>query len=524
MKKRLLTTCFSLFFISSAFALGSCDAVSGIFGGTSSGSEGLTYELVDGSYTVTGRGTCEEGIIEIPAKYKGKAVTAIADNAFANDQMIGIVNIPASVTEIGASAFSGCGNLSDVTMGDAVTVIGERAFSNCAWLTNITLSDSLEVIEKSAFNGCRKLTALELPEGLRIISDNAFDYCDTLASLNFSTSLEVIGERAFSKCRALQEVNIPDGAPTEIQAYAFEECKNIKNVTLGNSVTYVGPYAFAEIKVRELVLGDSITSIGSNAFYGSGRLYKVTLGKSLLSIGDDAFRGCDTIREVYNRSNLTITVGSTDHGGVAQYALNVRTGNQPSKISMDEQGVLYLTDNGKKIVIGALLEDYTDIVLPDDVDEIAFEGLYNLDYLRSLDTGNGCKVIGENAVKNCYHLEKLIIGSSVQEIGRTAFYRARVLTTVIIRTKFENGSIAEKAFMKKRDEQGKLEKGSKDFEKVYFEGTSAEWENAKTKFDVDNDDMINNGSKTTIYFYSETRPLKAGNYWHYDAEGKPTVW
>ena len=515
MKKRLLTTCLSLFFVTSAFALASCET-------TEENVTGLAFELVDGNYTVIGRGTCEEGIVDIPAEYNGLPVTAIAENAFANDQILGIVTIPDSVETIGEGAFSDCINLTKVTMGSGVAEIGSKAFYSCGWLSNLTLSKTLDSIGKSAFYGCRRLKTVDFPDSLKTISDNAFDYCDWLEEVNFGTSLEVIGKQAFLNCVKLKAVEIPDGAPTEIRANAFELCSSIKYVTLGDSVTSIGSNAFLEAThIKELVIGDSVESIGDYAFNRCTRIYKVTLGAGVTTISDTAFSDCRTIREVYNRSSLNIVAGTKTYGEIAENALYVRTGDEPSKITIDEQGVLYMMEGKKKVVVGAALDDYTDILLPDDVYEIASRAFYNEDYVRSIDTGDGCKIIGKNAFRNCYHLEKVALGKSVISVGSGTFYANGVLVTVVIRGTLEKG-VGSSAFAKKRDESGALAKGNKNFANLFFEGTSEEWELVKKNFKSGNEDLISN-SKTTISFYSETKPTSSGKYWHYVGE-TPTLW
>lgn len=64
------------------------------------------------------------------------SVTAIADDAFANNTTVTSVTIPSSIKTIGARAFQNCYNLSTVTMSATPTSIGYCAFA----VTNITPS------------------------------------------------------------------------------------------------------------------------------------------------------------------------------------------------------------------------------------------------------------------------------------------------------------------------------------------------------------------------------------------------
>ena len=49
-------------------------------------------------------------------------------------------------------------------------------------------------------------------------------------------------------------------------------------------------------------------------------------------------------------------------------------------------------------------------------------------------------------------------------------------------------------------------------------GTAGDWDAIEIL--NDNEDLIN----ATRYYYSETAPTEAGNYWHYDANGEIEVW
>lgn len=59
---------------------------------------------------------------------------------------------------------------------------------------------------------------------------------------------------------------------------------------------------------RSLVIPDSVTSIGIQAFENCSRLTRVTIGNGMTSIGVDAFYGSTSVNDVYcypNPANLT---------------------------------------------------------------------------------------------------------------------------------------------------------------------------------------------------------------------------
>ena len=114
-------------------------------------SSGLTFSLLsDGTYAVTGLGTCTDLRIVIPANYEGKNVSQISANAFRSLNKTGIY-IPSTITSIGVSAFEGA-SLSYVYMEEGVSRVGSRAFaSNYGSIHLMVVPSTIEYIGSMAF-------------------------------------------------------------------------------------------------------------------------------------------------------------------------------------------------------------------------------------------------------------------------------------------------------------------------------------------------------------------------------------
>ncbi|MDR2295386.1 MAG: leucine-rich repeat protein [Clostridiales Family XIII bacterium] len=73
----------------------------------------------------------------------------------------------------------------------------------------------------------------------------------------------------------------------------------IRNVTIGDGITSIGDYAFSECEeLRSVTLPEGVTRIGAHAFENCANLTNVILPKSLVSIGEDAFLGCGAPVEI----------------------------------------------------------------------------------------------------------------------------------------------------------------------------------------------------------------------------------
>lgn len=480
----------------------------------------LEYALVEDGYAVVGLGTYEEGILNIPSTYNDKPVTTIGAKAFYGEIEIGIVNVPDSVTKIEAQAFSGCPNITEVSIGKNVTEIGKGAFANCTSMTKITDLDSVVTIGEEAFKACTMLKNVDFPDSLKTISNSAFQECVRLKSVSFGNQIELIGSRAFYQCKALQGVEIPDGAPTHILDEAFYECEDFGYVRLGNEVLSIGASAFSSCSLtREVILGDSVVSIGAKAFASCRKIYQITLGASLISIGQDAFSKCWLLREVYNRSVLNVQPNSQDNGGVGYYAYYVRKKDEPTRISKDENGLVYYTEGAKKILIAVEYTKRMPLVVPDDVTEIAPYAGYSVQEISSVYIGDGCKKIGESAFRNTYQISEVHLGKNLEVVGDLAFRYNGYITTVVVGKRLKK--IGREAFLKKA--------GSKDYrayQTIYYEGTEADWAN----IEFYKPDLTENETDGNLEFvvakrayYSEDRPTTSGSYWWYK-DGKPTLW
>ena len=97
----------------------------------------------------------------------------------------------------------------------------------------------------------------------------------------------------YTKEKGVTEVVIPDSV-TSIGDWAFENCRSLTSVTIPNSVTSIGYGAFKNCTgLTSITIPDSITSIGERAFENCRHLTSITIPDSVTSIGDEAFHNCN---------------------------------------------------------------------------------------------------------------------------------------------------------------------------------------------------------------------------------------
>ena len=178
-----------------------------------------------------------------------------------------------------------------------VASIGDLAFSNCSSLTSITIPNSVTSIGDGAFAACSGLTSITIPNSVIDIGSNAFSYCSGLTSVTIGNSVTTIGYGAFCDCSSLTSITIPSSV-TYISSFAFSDCTALKTLNYNAISCDLGIIVFP-YNISTLNIGDSVQKIPAGLAYGFS-LENITIPNSITYIGDYAFYYCDSLNDVYS--------------------------------------------------------------------------------------------------------------------------------------------------------------------------------------------------------------------------------
>ena len=165
-------------------------------------------------------------------------------------------------------------------------------------------------------------------------------------------------------------------------------------------------------KISELIIPDSVTSIGEEAFFGCKSLTSVTIPDSVTSIEGAAFKDC---------------IGLADDKGfvIIRNVLCSYCGNDGAVTIPDS-----VTSIGGSAFEGCT--SLTSVNIPDSVTSIGGRAFCKCESLTSVTIPDSVTSIGEWAFKGCTSLTSLTIPDSVTSIRGAAFYGCKSLTSVTI--------------------------------------------------------------------------------------------
>lgn len=222
----------------------------------------------------------------------------IGEYAFNDCKALTIPQLPLRTVKVGKEAFGYVGFGESFSTANLVS-IGERAFISAKGIKHLRVENTLEECGGGAFSeidGLRtiyynapnlrpiadayynspfnrsSLDTITIGKDVTYIPENFFRYQSSVSSLTFeprtsSVSLQ-IDERAFQNCKGIRSLVLPD-TRTAIGSNAFDFCTALQSVRLGNGTENIDVKAFNACNLKFIDVPTSVVSIGEDALYRS---------------------------------------------------------------------------------------------------------------------------------------------------------------------------------------------------------------------------------------------------------------
>ncbi len=279
--------------------------------------------------------------------------------------------------------------------GYPVTAIGSYAFYGCNNLEKIRIPNSITVIDASAFINCINLTNI-------VVSEDNQNY--------FSDENGVL----FSKDKT-KIINYPTG-------------KKEQGYTIPDTVTVIGSRAFyGHSYLESIIISDNVNTIGQYAFAYSYSLRDVTLGNSVKTIEDYVFYYCTGLKNIYWNTSKGPTFPYNGcsvfkYAGTKSDGIKIVFGDNVEKIP---DYLFYYTDSSSR-------PNIKSAVISNKVKTIGYQAFYNCTNLTDVTFGDNVVEVGSSAFVGCTKLTSAELPKTVNKIGNSAFSGCTTLTSISI--------------------------------------------------------------------------------------------
>ena len=247
----------------------------------------------------------------------------------------------------------------------------------------------------------------------------------------------IICDRAFDWCCSLSNIVIPDSVAS-IGKEAFMYCVLLKSISIPKSVICLNGNPFVDwdgkleclspdfIYEDDVLLNENKSKIIS---FRNKNIELYAIPDSVISIGDRAFSGCRSLSSIVIPNSVN-SIGDRAFFGCRSLSCIV------------------IPDSVTNIGEGAFsgCSSLSSIVIPNSVTSIEKGAFYYCSSLSSIVIPDSVTSIGDTTFANCHSLSSIVIPSSVTSIGKCAFSYCRSLSEIVIPSSVT--SIGDSAFHK----------------------------------------------------------------------------
>lgn len=238
-----------------------------------------------------------------------------------------------------------------------------------------------------------------------------------------------IGDMAFSD-KNIKSITLPDSL-TAIGSNAFYRCNYLQEITIPSSVTKIDYSAFEDcVNLKKINLSDGLTTLGKNVFDNCSSLTEIELPSTLITIGDYAFSRCSSLEQILIPENVT-SVGAYVFYGCPDLAIFHKNNenkrwdkfwngdNLPVfwnyiENGQTEDGLKWALTSDRSVAVYKYTGEQENLIIPEKINGHDVTRIYDKTFRRN------------------YTLTSIELPDTLTEIGEQAFEHCSYLASVNI--------------------------------------------------------------------------------------------
>lgn len=235
-----------------------------------------------------------------------------------------------------------------------------------------------------------------------VIEASAFANCDNLKEIVIPDTVTSIGYNAFDYCLSLTNVTMGNGI-ADIAAGAFQGCYKLQYnehdnaLYLGNaSNNFVALIKAKDTNITSCTIHSDTKCVGSRAFEYCNDLTSIAIPSSVTSIGHDVFLNCDKLQ--YNEHDNALYLGNADNN----YLALIKAKNRNVASCAIHRDTKFIYDGSF-----SNCSSLTNIIIPDNVMSIGSDAFSNCSSLKNVAIPDSVTSVGSYAFSNCTSLNTL---------------------------------------------------------------------------------------------------------------------
>ena len=343
----------------------------------------------DGTLTVSGTGNMPDFSSQKNEPWYGENIKKVI--------------IENGITSVSKYGFCELKELTTISLSNTVTSIGEGAFYGCSSLKEFNAPTSLRTIESGAFAECTALTQIKLNEGLKKVSSYVFQ-STAITEMSIPSTVTDWGFGATLYCSKLEEFKVADGNT---------EYFTDKGVLYWKPTQYtnfeVSAYPSAN-KMESYEILEGVKCIDQDAFYNAKNLKQVTIPNSITMLRAYAFAGSGLTTVTVPEIALTVFAP-----GIFKDCTNLET------VNFYANPDAYFT--GAELVSSTFLNctSLKNVNIAGNIDNIAMSCFENCTSLEEITIPETVKTISSKAFLNCTSLKNVNWSENIEKVSESAF-------------------------------------------------------------------------------------------------------